>query len=207
MFKRSLCDISQWNPLTESFSAYLHVCLSLFSILCSHHPFCICSLSPFLYLWSQLFMLWSYTLCICLVTDSLCSSDCPLVDPLCLLPFLENRLIVLHSLPPQPISYLSLFFYVCLSPLQVADSLFQLTLLHTCRGEHFPLPDLWLPKRLEINTLVDNRSYLFKSLIHFYQTSMFYVSRAESVILMQICLGPYMDTNTHTWLTHKHIHT
>ena len=57
---RSSCDPSQRYPLTKNFSAYLHVCL------CS--PFSgasISSLSPSLSLWSQLSVLWLYTLCIC----------------------------------------------------------------------------------------------------------------------------------------------
>ena len=39
---RKSCDLSHRNPLTKKFSAYLHVCLSLFSILWYSNPFCIC---------------------------------------------------------------------------------------------------------------------------------------------------------------------
>ena len=79
-------------PQQKNFSAYLYVCLSLFSILwlppppsllplvppttisstsgsTHYHLFCICSLSSSLYWWSQLSVLWLYTLCIQLQTD------------------------------------------------------------------------------------------------------------------------------------------
>ena len=88
MFKRerSSCDTSQWNPFTKNFSAYLHVSLSLFSILLSlplissvsvlSAHLCICG--P-----SYLSSVWCSASVYLLVADRLCSSDCPLVDPLC----------------------------------------------------------------------------------------------------------------------------
>ena len=94
------CDISQWNPLTKKsllldfqislsilvFSAYLHVCLSLFSIFF----FFLVPLSPISSVSViHLFVLRVSSVCLLSlqVADWLCSSDCPLVDPLHLCTF------------------------------------------------------------------------------------------------------------------------
>ena len=129
--RRSSCDHSPSNPFTKIFSAYLHVCLSFFSILWS--------LLSLLYLFSQ-----SIALSVAL---AICDSE----------------------------SLLSVFFYVCLLPLLVANSLLLTVLwltlcvyvlpllvaasppLHTHRVEHPHFQTFGHPK-LVINTQADNRS-------------------------------------------------
>ena len=197
----------QWNPLTKNFLAYLHVCLSQFSILCSCGP-------------SYLFLR---------VSSMSLSVLHSLILPLSPVSVLSAHLCIYGSsylssghIPSVSTCRLTLFFCSLVDPLHLSltNCSSRLTLqtdpLSYMQRWTFLILNSWPPKRLDINTLADNRSpgdlkkcdTFFKSLIHFYLTAMFY-TRTELVIPTQICLSPYMNTHTYTyayiylWSTHN----
>ena len=111
----------------------------------------------------------------------------------------SNRLTVLFILLPPPH-----LFCICV--------LLCLPLISSSTRLLFPTdPLVYMERQTRIQETLKDVIRFFKSLIHFYLTSVFYTSRAESVVPMQICLNPlhrhtHIYLNTYPWSTHNHTH-